>query len=86
MRIGFGHRKHTLVLAATRSCPERGTSDGLSSRASPGLMLRRTALRGASAGLRHSACATSARKRSPFRTIRPIELAPRTKTARKKGS
>ena len=48
-------------------------------------MLRRTALRGASAGLRHSACATSARKRSPFRTIRPIELAPRTKTAPKRG-
>ena len=86
MRIGFGHRKHTLVLAATRSCPERGTSDGLSSRASPGLMLRRTALRGASAGLRPSACATSAsRRRSPFRAIRPIELAPRTNTARNRG-
>ena len=48
---------------------------------------RSTALRGASAGLRPSACATSASsRRSPFRTIRPIELAPRTKTARKKGS
>ena len=67
LRIGFWHRRHTSVLTATRSCPERGTSDGLSSGVSPGLMLRRTALRGASAGLRHSACATSARRsRGPF--------------------
>ena len=66
---GSGHRGHTSVLAATSTCSERGTSDGLSSGLSSGLTWRRTALRGASAGLRQSACATSASRSTAARNI-----------------
>ena len=63
------HRRHTSFLAAMSTCSERDTSDGLSSVLSSGLTWRRTALRGASAGLRHSACARSASRSTVARNI-----------------
>jgi hypothetical protein len=79
---GSGHRGHTSVLAATSTCSERGTSDGLSSGLSSGLTWRRTALRGASAGLRQSACATSASRSTAARNIATRQaLSLRTNTA-----
>lgn len=82
---GSGHRGHTSVLAATSTCSERGTSDGLSSGLSSGLTWRRTALRGASAGLRQSACATSASRSTAARNIATRQAQTRSAPTRRRG-